>query len=401
MRSLRMETGTGKRRIRFGLRARLILSYLGMALLYVLLLESLAGTVLFIVVSHFAGTSHLPGIFDILRGILFFAACWLIVISPVGVLLGMLFTRGLVKRLHRLVQVTADFANGDYAERVPVSGRDEIGQLEEQFNCMAEQLIESIRKQQELVESNARAQERARIEQELQTAWLIQHALLPKELPTFAGWELATYYQPAREVGGDLYDFLVFDDGRLGLVIGDVADKGVPAAMVMATTRSMLRATAQGSGSPGEVLARVNDLLYVDTPEKMFVTCFYAILDPQSGRLWYANAGHDLPYQRRNGEVAELLATGMPLGLMPGMRYEEREVQIVSGESVLFYSDGLVEAHNPAREMFGFPRLKSLLAESGSQGPLVEHLLDELKGFTGEKWEQEDDVTLVVLQRMA
>jgi serine phosphatase RsbU (regulator of sigma subunit) len=393
-------TGTGKKRIRFGLRVRLILSFLCVAVLYALLLESLAATAFFFVVSRSPNASRLPSFFELLRGILLTTPFWLVVAAPAGVLLGLLFTRGLVKRVQRLLQMTASVANGDYGQRVPVTKQDEIGQLEEQFNCMTEQLVESIRKQRELVEYNARAEERARMEQELQTAWLIQHALLPKELPTFAGWQLATHYQPAREVGGDLYDFLFFDDGQLGLVIGDVADKGVPAAMVMASTRSMLRAAAQASGSPGEVLARVNDLLYVDTPAKMFVTCFYAILDPTSGRLWYANAGHDLPYQRRDGGVAELLATGMPLGLMPGMRYEERETRIVPGESILFYSDGLVEAHNSAREMFGFPRLKSLLAEPRSQGPLVEQLLDELRGFTGEGWEQEDDVTLVLLQRM-
>src|SRR5207302_1038716 len=138
---------------------------------------------------------------------------------------------------------------------------------------------------QSLIEQNARLEERTRIEQELRTAHLIQHSLLPKEVPALAGWQIATYYQPAREVGGDLYDFLVFKDGRLGVVIGDVADKGVPAAMVMASTRSMLRAAVQVTNSPGEVLARVNDLLYIDTPAKMFVTCFYAILDPGSGKL--------------------------------------------------------------------------------------------------------------------
>jgi serine phosphatase RsbU (regulator of sigma subunit) len=307
----------------------------------------------------------------------------------------------MVRRLYRLVSATGQFAKGDYTQRVPTKKQDEIGLLERQFNTMAEQLVESITQQKTLVEQHARQEERARIEQEMHTAQLIQLSLLPKEQPTLPSWKIASYYQAAREVGGDLYDFLPFEDGRLGLVIGDVTDKGMPAALVMASTRSMLRAAAQATDSPGEVLARVNDLLYADIPEKMFVTCFYAILDPGSGRLRYANAGHDLPYQQRVGAACELRATGMPLGLMPGMRYEEQEVVIAQHENILFYTDGLVEAHNPAREMFGFPRLQTLLAEHSDGASLIDFLLDELKQFTGEGWEQEDDLTLLILQRTA
>ena len=240
---------------------------------------------------------------------------------------------------------------------------------------------------------------RETLEQEMQTARLIQYSLLPKELPSFPGWRLATYYHPAREVGGDLYDFLIFADGRLGLVIGDVPDKGVAAALVMATTHGMLRAAALASDSPGDVLARVNNLLYVDTPERMFVTCFYAILEPGSGKMRYANAGHNPPYQRSGSEVVELRASGMPLGLMPDLHYEEGEVQISHGESILFYSKGLVEAHNPAREVFGFPRLKTLLASSPDLSSLIDDLLGKLKDFTGAGWEQEDDVTMLTLER--
>ena len=134
----------------------------------------------------------------------------------------------------------------------------------------------------------------------------------------------------------------------------------------------------------------------------MFVTCFYAILDPESGRLVYANAGHDAPYlRRRNGEAEELRARGMPLGLMPGMSYEENEIVLDADEAVLFYSDGLVEAHDPKGEMFGFPRLRALVAERGIEEALVDFLLDELYSFTGESWEQEDDITLLTLRRSA
>jgi Stage II sporulation protein E (SpoIIE) len=185
----------------------------------------------------------------------------------------------------------------------------------------------------------------------------------------------------------------------LGLVIGDVTDKGIPAALVMTATRTMLRTAARETTSPGEVLARVNDLLYEEIPAKMFVTCFYAILDPASGHISYANAGHDLPYCRQKEGVSELWATGMPLGLMPGSCYDEHEITVAPGENLLFYTDGLVEAHNPNHEMFSFPRLKTLLAAYPDGTSLIDLLLNELKSFTGEGWEQEDDVTLVTLQR--
>ena len=146
-------------------------------------------------------------------------------------------------------------------------------------------------------------------------------------------------------------------------------------------------------------MRRVNDPLATDIPPNMFVTCFYAILDPENGSLRYANAGHDLPYLRHDGDAEELRARGMPLGLMPGMGYEEKEFVLDVGDRVLFYSDGLVEAHNPQGEMFGFPRLRSLVAEHDKERLLVDLVMEELYSFTGDGWEQEDDVTLVTLRR--
>jgi serine phosphatase RsbU (regulator of sigma subunit) len=131
----------------------------------------------------------------------------------------------------------------------------------------------------------------------------------------------------------------------------------------------------------------------------MFVTCFYAILDPESGSLLYANAGHHLPYLCREGGADELRATGMPLGLMPGMGYEEKEILLEIGDSALLYSDGLVEAHNSEGEMFGFPRLRALVAEHAEEGSLGDFLLEELYSFVGKSWEQEDDITLLTLRR--
>jgi serine phosphatase RsbU (regulator of sigma subunit)/ketosteroid isomerase-like protein len=250
-----------------------------------------------------------------------------------------------------------------------------------------------------LEEIERQARERERVEQDLRVAQRIQQASLPEEVPELEGWQINPYYKPARAVGGDFYDFLELEDGRLGLVVGDATGHGVPAALVMSTTCGMLRAVALTVDSPGEVLARVNEALSARIPPNMFVTCFYAILDLKSGSLRYANAGHDLPYVRRGGDAEELMARGMPLGLIPGMFYEEKKTSLEAGEAALFYSDGLVEAHNPGGEMFGFPRLRSLLAEHDGEGLLVDFLMEELYSFTGDGWEQEDDITLVTLQR--
>src|ERR687898_1012079 len=199
---------------------------------------------------------------------------------------------------------------------------------------------------------------RQSIEQELMLARSIQRASLPQVVPELEGWQISPYYHPAREVGGDFYDFHLLSEGRLGLVVGEATGKGVPAALVMSTTCGMLRAVSQAleSSSPGVMLSRVNEALVPSIPSNMFVTCFYAILDPKSGSLSYANAGHDLPYlRRRGGDCEELRATGMPLGLMPGMSYEQKETILDAGEAALLYSDGLVEAHDPQGKMLGFP----------------------------------------------
>jgi serine phosphatase RsbU (regulator of sigma subunit) len=245
---------------------------------------------------------------------------------------------------------------------------------------------------------------RQSIAQELRVARSIQEASLPKEVPTVEGWEISPRYQPAREVGGDFYDFHLLSEGRLGVVVGDATGKGVPAALVMSTTCGMLQVTAGAldSSSPGEVLSQVNETLLARIPQNMFVTCFYAILDPKSGTLRYANAGHDPPYLHRDGNADQLKARGMPLGLMPKMSYEEKETVLDAGEAALLYSDGLVEAHDPKGEMFGFPRLRDLVAEHAArEESLGDFLLRELYAFVGESWEQEDDITLLTLKRSA
>jgi PAS domain S-box-containing protein len=265
--------------------------------------------------------------------------------------------------------------------------------LEKRVAERTEQLKSAMAREQEVV------QERERIEQELRVARMIQHTLLPKTLPELQGYQVAVHYQPAREVGGDFYDLLQLPDGRLGLIVGDVSGKGVPAAIVMAITRTMLR-SAYHLGSPGEILEKVNDDLLPDIPPNVFVTCLAALLDSKTGRLQYANAGHDPPFVRHARGVGKLRATGMPLGLMAGMTYEQKEIALLPGENVLLYSDGLAEAHSQHHEMFGFPRIEQFVGAHPEGAKLIDSLLAELERFTGENWEQEDDITLLTLQRL-
>ena len=214
------------------------------------------------------------------------------------------------------------------------------------LNSLAAQAAPALQVAQLVRRQEAEARSRERIEQELRVATLIQQNFLPKKLPDLPGWQVSAYYRPAREVGGDFYDFVELPDGQIGLVIGDVTDKGVPAAMVMAATRSVLRASAQRVVSPGEVLERVNELMCPDMPSKMFVTCLYGVLEPATGRFRFANAGHNLPYVRTAEGTTELRATGMPLGLMPGIHYEEKEAVLEPGQVMLLHSDGVAEAHS-------------------------------------------------------
>jgi serine phosphatase RsbU (regulator of sigma subunit)/anti-sigma regulatory factor (Ser/Thr protein kinase) len=264
---------------------------------------------------------------------------------------------------------------------------------------LAGQVAPAMRVAQLVQEQQAEAKERERMQQELRVAALIQQTLLPKELPQIDGWTIDALYRPAREVGGDFYDFLDLGDGRLGIIVGDVTDKGVPAALVMAICRSMLRSAAQRHHEPGAVLADVNDGLVDEIPPAMFVTCLFLVLDLDTGALTLANAGQNLPYIRTADGVAELRATGMPLGLMPGMAYEERTFRLADGDVMVLSSDGITESHDPSGQMYGFGRLMARVATTGASGSAVKGIIDDLEAFTGGDVDQEDDITLVVVRR--
>src|SRR3954462_8579761 len=204
---------------------------------------------------------------------------------------------------------------------------------------LAAQAAPAIRVAQLVREQAAEAAERERLDQEMRVATPIQQQFLPRELPHLPRWQIAAYYGPARAVGGDFYDFIEMHDGRIGIAGGDVTDKGGPPPLGVARPHSVLRAEASRSDSPGVILARANELLVPEMPARMFVPCLFAIPDPSTGAIVLANAGHNLPYVRTDSGVTELRATGMPLGLLPGIRYDETEGVIEPGNNVLLYSD--------------------------------------------------------------
>ena len=246
----------------------------------------------------------------------------------------------------------------------------------------------------------SRERRRERLDRELELARLVQQQFLPQALPAVEGWELAAYYRPARVVGGDFYDALQLSDGRLSIVVGDVTDKGVPAALVMSSTHALLRAHAPRLRDPATLLGDVNDLLCRDIPNNMFVTCQVLVLEPASGDIQIANAGHTLPLLRRaDGSVEEIRATGLPLGLIPGTAYDRIGAHLGPGDALLLHSDGVSEAHDSQRQMFGVDRLAALVGHGPVGKDLIDACLAELAEFTGSADEQEDDITLVTLAR--
>lgn len=277
--------------------------------------------------------------------------------------------------------------------RLRRSETDTIRDLQAKNQALSQAYLELQKAQSELVEKE-------RLERELEIARGIQQSMLPKEIPHLPGWQIRASWQPARAVSGDFYDFFPSPDGQFGVLIADVTGKGVPAALVMAVTTTILRAVVAVETSPAAILARANELLCPVMPAHMFVTCLYMLLEPTTGAVRFANAGHSLPLKVAQGVVEEPRATGMPLGLIPGMTYTENDFDLPLGSGLLLHTDGVVEAHNASSEMFGTPRLRACLAETPF-GPEVGRVLqDRLAAFVGPNWEPEDDITYLILARL-
>jgi serine phosphatase RsbU (regulator of sigma subunit) len=313
--------------------------------------------------------------------------------------LAVLALRGVVRPLRRLADGAERIARGDLDAEVPQApARDEIGALSRSFENMRLALKEYIAN---LAETTAA---KSRIESELKIAHAIQMSFLPKRLlPGRAGeaFELEALLEPAKEVGGDLYDYFLLDDDHLFFTVGDVSDKGVPAALFMAVTKTLIKGIASRETPPSEVLARVNRELCSENTEAMFVTVFCAMLDLRTGELRYSNAGHNPPLVIRESGVAEWLDVppGLVLGVDPGTDYETRTGRLRPGETLLVYSDGVTEAMNPERQLYSDARLKETAGACAGQEPAetVETVIRSAREFAAGAT-QSDDITVLAVR---
>lgn len=251
------------------------------------------------------------------------------------------------------------------------------------------------------------AVEKGRLERELQVARQVQARFLPDRTPHIPGWEFVARWLPARQVAGDYYDFIPEDGGQLGLVIADVSDKGMPAALFMALTRSLVRASMDGASSPLEGIARANRLICADSNGEMFVTLFYASLDPEKSQITYVNAGHNPPlfYQRRSPEAPLTLSflgrTGMALGVESETPYKQSILKFAPGDFLLFYTDGVTDALNPQGSEFGLERLEQVVLANchASAAELMAALEKSIWDFTASNVLY-DDITILILKRV-
>jgi serine phosphatase RsbU (regulator of sigma subunit) len=273
------------------------------------------------------------------------------------------------------------------------------------------ELLNAIASSAAIAIENARlyqvAVEKGRIERELQMARRVQSSLLPSTTPKVAGWEFATLWKPAREVGGDYYDFIHCRNGQIGVVIGDVTDKGMPAALFMASTRSIFRASIYNASTAAEGVSVSNRLVCDESSDALFVTLFFVRFDPLTGEGTYVNAGHNPPllcYHLANtdqDEVAPLERTGIPIGVNRSSAYEQRNLHLNPGDFLVLYTDGVTEANNPLGEMLGIERLQKIVFHNRKKAAqqIVVGLVNAINEFIGDA-PPFDDITVVVVKRI-
>ncbi len=268
------------------------------------------------------------------------------------------------------------------------------------------ELLTSIASSAAIAIENARlyqvAVEKGRMERELQVAREVQTSLLPRETPQVPGWEFAARWHPARQVAGDYYDFIPLDGGKLGMVIADVTDKGMPAALFMALTRSIIRASMSRASSPADGIAHANRLICADASGGMFVTLFYATLDPATGEFTYVNAGHNPPLLcRPDGQMTELTRTGMALGVFEDAPFEQRMVRLDPGDFILLYTDGVTEPVDADDVEFGVERLQRIVLDNcrAPAGDVLAAVEQAVGDFTAAA-PRFDDTTMMIAKRL-
>jgi phosphoserine phosphatase RsbU/P len=295
-----------------------------------------------------------------------------------------------------LTEMTRRIAGGDFTQRIDIPAKNEIGALATSFNEMTRRLNESI---ENLKETTA---VKERIESELQIAHEIQMSMVPKIFPAFpdrSELDIFATLVPAKEVGGDLYDFFFIDNDHLCFAIGDVSGKGVPASLFMAVTKTLFRATAGNGGTPGEILARLNAEICRDNDSCMFVTLFCAVLNIRTGEVDYSNGGHNLPYYLHHGGVSPLEnAGGRALGVVEQSPYLSGRMVLSPGEALLLYTDGVTEAMDLRETLYSDQRLEQFLTRNRGASPrqIIGDLVTDVRHFAAGA-PQSDDITGLAL----
>ena len=324
-----------------------------------------------------------------------FFIVFFVVVILVVVLLVFYLARMITRPIKTLTEGSEAIGGGDLDHRVEIHTGDELEDLANSFNRMSADLKNFT------TELRRTTAEKERVEKELEIARGIQQSFLPERPPEVPGFDLAALSQPAKEVGGDFYDFIPVGSQKWGLVIADVSGKGVPAALFMALSRTLVRANVSDDVTVSEAIRKSNDLIAENDRSNMFVTLFYGVLDPQKATLTYVSAGHNPPIMLRRGpnDIIMLQAKGVALGVLPGIGLEEKEISLGKGDVVILYTDGVTEAINESEEQFNHERIIAI-AEENRDLPaveIVERIKDGVLEFSRGQ-PQFDDITLMVLK---
>jgi phosphoserine phosphatase RsbU/P len=327
-----------------------------------------------------------------------------LIVELISLVIGVSITRTITSAVHELYQGTRRVKEGDFSHRIPVRGTDQLAELNSSFNTMTENLERLI----------VVAKEKERLQSELEIAREVQSQLFPRNVPDLKTLNLTGVCNPARVVSGDYYDFMRLADSSLAFAIGDVAGKGISAALLMAAIQSTMRMqltpgliTPAGNGgapphpSPAVMVSRLNKQLYANTSPEKYATFYFAVYEEPGGILTYTNAGHLPPILVRHGVPQLLQVTGTVVGAFPFSRYEEKQVQLESGDLLVAYTDGIVEPENEYGEMFGEQRLCDLLARNAGRdsSEIIARVMEAIDQWTGGATELQDDMTMVVARR--
>ncbi len=310
----------------------------------------------------------------------------------ISIFLSLLFSRTITRPIVEIIEKSKIIAKGDLETRIDVTRQDELGELATALNQMTTQLMK--------VRKDLLAKDR--MARELEIAYTIQQRLLVETFPMLPGLEIAGESIPATEVGGDFYDFLELGNGKTHIVIGDVAGKGMPAAMFMGIVRSIIRAESMGCSNAAEVMKKSNELVCLDAKSGMFVTVFYAAFDERTSILEYCNAGHTYPllYDPKIKRFDYLNTEGRPLGITQDSRYDTKTHQLEEGQIVLLYTDGIVESVDASNTPLGEQRVREIVEKHADASP--GEIIDKIKeavAIHSEQVPQSDDMTVIVLKR--